>query len=101
MTSAKKQPTPAKKQPTPEEPGLMDAFMSLADKLDEPFRTPAKKIVNILFFAIIAMLAIFLISSFAVALTDPQTSQLINKNKSILIIGAGAIGAIIGIAKRI
>lgn len=94
----KKEPNVATKQPS-SEPGLFELFMGLAELLDEPYRTPAKKIVNILFFAIIAMLAMYLISSFMVALTDPQTGQLISNNKSILTIGAGAIVAIMGLTK--
>jgi hypothetical protein len=78
----KKEPVAANKQPPPESQGLFQDFMGLADQLDEPYRTPAKKMVNVLFFAIIAMLAIYLISVFVVALTDPQTGQLISKNRN-------------------
>ncbi|MDD4249741.1 MAG: hypothetical protein PHT13_11605 [Methanosarcina sp.] len=95
----KKKPNAATKQPS-SEPGLFELFMGLAEQLDEPYRTSGKKIVNVLFFATIAMLAVSLISSFMVALTDPQTGQLISNNKSILTIGACAIGAIMGFTKE-
>lgn len=97
-TKIKNEPNAAAKKSS-SEPGLFELFMDLAEQLDEPYRTPAIKIVNVFFFSIIAMLAIYLISSFVVVLTDPQTAQLISNSKSILTVGAGAIGAIIGLTK--